>query len=50
MNKLLIISPIPPPITGQSLAAELLIKNLPKNYLFETVNLSKKLQKVGTVI
>lgn len=40
MKKILVIAPLPPPITGQSLAVNFFINNLPKEYCVEFLNLS----------
>lgn len=41
MKKILIIAPLPPPITGQSFAVEYFTNNLPKEYCVEYLNLSQ---------
>ncbi|GAB1474497.1 hypothetical protein MASR2M69_19380 [Bacteroidota bacterium] len=41
LDNILFIAPIPPPITGQSLASFVLFENLKDNYKLQCVNLSK---------
>ena len=46
-KKILFIAPLPPPITGQSVASEKIINNLKYEYIFNTINFSKKNFKHG---
>ncbi len=45
--KILFIAPLPPPITGHSLAAKVLLDELEKNHTVNTVDLSKNSFKEG---
>jgi glycosyltransferase involved in cell wall biosynthesis len=46
-TKILFIAPLPPPITGQSLAVEIIKQNLEKKYEIEVINLVKGSLKNG---
>lgn len=45
--KILFIAPVPPPVTGHSLAAEVLLRELEKNHQVSVVNLNKKSMSEG---
>lgn len=45
--KILFIAPLPPPITGHSLASEVLLNELKKNHSVEIINFSKQTLKQG---
>lgn len=47
--KILYIAPLPPPITGQSLASQVFLRYLQRKYSVEVVDLSKDSQHDGTV-
>ncbi|MBW2645781.1 MAG: glycosyltransferase family 4 protein [Deltaproteobacteria bacterium] len=45
--KILFIAPLPPPVTGQSLASKLFLDELEKSYQVEIINISKNTFKQG---
>ena len=45
--KILFIAPLPPPITGQSLASKVFLDELVKSHTVEVINLSKESYKHG---
>jgi glycosyltransferase involved in cell wall biosynthesis len=47
--KILFIAPLPPPITGHSIAAQVLLEHLQRNHSVEVVNLSEGSKHDGTI-